>query len=430
MSEKELLYRVKFNSIQSTQNKAENLLNPLRHHLSEKAKKRIRWLYELYYENNGNVTKTANKIDVSRQWLSTLKNVFEKNNKDPRSLEPQSRAPIDVSKRSRISETTLKKILKIRDNYGWGKENISVVLKRDYALRVSSSTVNRYLHKHLRIDPKISERNQKAWVEKKIREKNKIPLTIKFRPPRALKDYAPGALIEKDMKLAPTTAKIPIKTDNKYHIQDNFNYQHTFLDSFTRIRAMELSRASNSRNAKGALQNIQQRFPFRIGAINTDSGGENGKDFKDALAQKEIVHFYSRTGTPTDNPRVERSRLTDEKEFYSRGNRFLPYEKQKKALEKWEYTYNYVRPNRALGYLTPIEFYELWKQDPKKAYQIKDEYQKYLAKQRKRLANTRNIKKKEQIEKVMKFIDAKLNQKSNLNAYKLSLINCQLCSWT
>ncbi len=334
MFKNELLYRVRNNSLQFMQNKAENLLNPLRYHLSAAGKIRLRWLYALYYENDNNVKKAAGKIGVSREWLSKLKSKFENSGKDPRSLEPESRAPHDTNNRSRISSETEEKILKIRDEYGWGKEDISVVLKRDYDLAASPSTVNRYLHKHRRIDPKISARNQKAWAEKKIRDKEKISLTAKYRPPKQLKDYAPGALLEKDMKLAPTTAKIPRKSDNKYHLQDYFNYQHSLLDSFTRIKLMELVEIPDSRRAAEAYAKMKQRLPFAVGAINTDSGGENGCDFKDKIAQDEIVHFYSRPGTPTDNPRVERSHLTDEKEFYSRGNSFLPYEKQKAALKK------------------------------------------------------------------------------------------------
>ncbi len=434
MSQNELLYRVKLNSIQSMQNIAENLLNPLRYHLSEVARKRLRWIYVIYYECNGNVKQAARKIGISREWLSKLKSKFEKSNQDPRSLEPESKAPHDTSNRERIPETTEEKILEIRDKYGWGKEDISVVLKRDYCLTASPSTVNRYLHKHLRIDPKISERNMKAWAEKKIRDKENISLTVKYRPPKQLKDYAPGAFMEKDMKLAPTKAKMPRKIDNKYHIQDYFNYQHSLLDSFTRIKLMELSQIPDSQSAREAYEKMKPRLPFEIGSVNTDSGGENGKDFKDELTQDEVVHFYSRRGTPTDNPRVERSHLTDEKEFYSRGNSFLPYEKQKEALKIWEYTYNFVRPHRALGFLTPMEFYKLWKKNPQKAYRIKDAYQAYLARQRKRSATARRIKRKEQIENLMKFIDAKLNrnyqQKVNLRPYKLELIKCELCSWT
>lgn len=412
------------------QTKAQRLLNPHNRYLSKEALKRLGWIYSLYYEGNNNVTLTARKLGVSRQWLSTLKNVFENNHRDPRSLEPHSRAPRNTDLRKRISKTIEEKIIEIRDKYGWGKEDISVVLKRDYHLKASPSTVNRYLHKHLKIDPKVSEKNQKAWREKKAREKETISLTIKYRPPKQLKDYAPGALIEKDMKLAPTKAKIPRKIDDKYHLQDYFNYQHSFIDSFTRIKFVELVEVPDSRSAKEAFGKIKQRLPFKIGSVNTDNGGENGKDFKDELARNEIVHFYSRTSTPTDNPRVERSHLTDEKEFYGRGNSFLPFNEQKEALRKWEYVYNNIRPHQALGYLTPMEFYKLWKKNPKKAYEIKDKYQTYLAKQRQRLATARRIKRKEQIENLMNFIDAKVSQKQNLNTYKLSLIECQLCSWT
>lgn len=430
----ELRYRAKINSIQSMQTKAENLLNPSRYYLSETAKKRLRWLCEIYYECGNNVKQASRKIGVSRQWLSTLKNVFENSGRDPRSLEPESRAPRRTSNRQRISQETEEKILKIRDEYGWGKEGISTVLKRDYDLAASSSTVARYLKKHRRVSPKISERNQKAWLGKKAREKEKISLTVKYRPPRQLKDYAPGALMEKDMKLAPTKGKIPLKTDNKYHLQDYFNYQHSLIDSFTRIKFMELAKTPDSQNAKKAFQKMKQRSPFEIGSINTDNGGENGKNFKNELARNEIVHFYSRQSAPTDNPRVERSHLTDEKEFYSQGNSFLPFQEQKEALKKWEYIYNFIRPHQALGNLTPMEFHRLWKINPQKAYEIKNKYQTYLIKQRKRLAASRRIKRKEQIENLMRFIDAKLNQdqtrKINLKPHKLELIKCQLCSWT
>ncbi len=197
---------------------------------------------------------------------------------------------------------------------------------------------------------------------------------------------------------------------------------------------MELVEKPDSLSAALAYQEMRLRLPFKIAGLNTDSGGENGKDFKEQLARDEIVHFYSRTSTPTDNPRVERSHLTDEKEFYNRSLNGQTFKKQKEALKNWEHTYNFLRPHQALGYLTPMKFYEFWKENPEKAFQIKNKYQAYLAKQRQRLANSRRIKNKEQIEKLMQFIDAKLNQnqlqKVTLQPYKLELIKCQLCSWT
>ncbi|MBM3250780.1 MAG: hypothetical protein FJZ07_00850 [Candidatus Nealsonbacteria bacterium] len=130
------------------------------------------------------------------------------------------------------------KKFRIRDDSlnAWGKEKIAWVMKRDYGIKVNHNTVNKYLHKHKKINPRISLKNQKAFQEKKYREAENILLKVKFRPPSKLKDYAPGALVEKDMKYL---AKPKQKHPGKH--KDNYWYQFTETDSFTRIRTMEIS---------------------------------------------------------------------------------------------------------------------------------------------------------------------------------------------
>ena len=56
--------------------------------------------------------------------MSHLKQMFEHNNKDPRCLEPESRAPGTTDKRNRIPKETENLILKVRDESlnSWGKE--------------------------------------------------------------------------------------------------------------------------------------------------------------------------------------------------------------------------------------------------------------------------------------------------------------------
>jgi len=407
------------------QTTAQIKLNPYHYHLSTEAKKRLRWLHVLYYEQDRNVSRAANKLGISRQWLSSIKSLFEKNNKDPRAIEPKLKTPRDTSNRKRIPKETENKIIEIRDRYFncWGKEKIARILKRDYGIKVNPNTVNKYLRKHNRIDPKISLKNIKAWKAKKQREADKFVFKVKHRPPDKIKDYAPGALIEKDMKYIEKTRRFI--NPNK----ENFYYQHTEIDSFTRIRVIELVENAESKTAASAHKRAITRFPFSVACVNTDNGGENEKDFSDELQKEDLFHFYSNTGTPTDNPRVERSHLTDDKEFYGKGNLFYrDIEKQRQAAAKWEHIYNYERPHQALGYLTPIEFYELWKEDKEKAYAITKKYQTYLIKQKKRLANSRKIKNREQIDNLMKFIDAKLNKKQEIQRSKFNLINCQLCS--
>lgn len=419
-------------TLQTMQTIAENKLNPCRYYLSAEAKKRLRWMYLLYDTHNGNVTKAAQKIGLSRQWLSTIKATFERHAKDPRSLEPDSRAPHHTAQRQRITPTVERTILHVRDTTpGWGKEKLQRILQRDHAIIVGASTVNRYLKKHHRLDPKISKKNAQAWVHKQRREHAAAsqPLfKVKFRPPHQLKDLAPGALVEKDMKFIMKQGQC--MNTEKHKAKENFFYQHTMIDSFTRLRALALVDSADSSTAAMAYVKASQRFPFPIACINTDNGGENGKDFSAALQSSQVFQFYSSVGTPTDNPRVERSHLTDDREFYHRGNTFLSYEEQRARLLHWERRYNTERPHQALGYHTPMEFYRLWKKDATAAQAITSHWQSYLHKQRKRLASARRMKRTEQTEAVMQFIDAKLTKPGRLAKAKHALINCQLCSWT
>jgi len=418
---------VKTNSVNTMQMLAEKLLNPNNYHLSPDAKKHLRWLYILYHDQKGNVSAAARKAGISRPWMSHLKQIFERNNKDPRCLEPQSRAPRNTENRTTIPKETENLIIKIRDDSlnVWGKKKISETMRIEYEIRINPNTVNKYLHKHKRISPKISLKNIKAFENKKIRDNENILLKVKFRPPKILKDYAPGALIEKDMKYID---KISKSHEGKH--QENFWYQHTEEDSFTRIRKLGVSDGQTTEIAIALHKEAIKRFPFKIACENTDNGFENNNDFSKELKKENTFHFYSNRSTPTDNPRVERSHLTDDFEFYSRGGNISDnLQKQKVITQNWEDFYNFRRRHQALAYLTPMEFYALWKKNPAEAYAITTKWQEYLKKQRVRLATSRRIKKKEQIEILMKFIDAKLNHnKQIVEDAKNQLIDCKLCS--
>lgn len=417
---------IRNNHLNSMKNTAEKELNPKRYKLSEEARKRLYWLWVLYKEPDVNVTRAAKKIGITRQWLSPLKTLFEKSGKDPRVLEPKLKAPHDTSNRKRISKDTEQKILKVRADSRnvWGKIKIARALKRDYGIIVNHNTVNSYLHKHGKIDPKISLKNTRAWQAKIKREELAVELRVKYRPPKVIKDWKPGALVEKDMKYIPKHTQ----TGHGF-VGDDYYYQHTETDSFTRIRALNLAPDSKASGSAEAHRKSTESFPFKVACENTDNGYENQKDFRKQLQTENVFHFYSNLGTPTDNPRVERSHLTDELEFYQRGGLKKSFEEQQTSLKEWEYFYNWKRPHQALGYLTPMEFYELWKERPEEAFAITKKYQTYLTKQRRRLADSRRIKKEEQINTLMKFIDAKLKDNlPQIKRSKLQLINCQLCS--
>lgn len=130
---------IKNNHLNSMKNTAEKALNPKRYHLSEEARKRLYWLWVIDKERGGNLTIAANKIGISRQWLSELKNKFEKADKDPRVLEPKSKAPIHTKNRKRIPKETEDKILEVRKSSRnvWGKVKIAVAMKRDHSIKIS-----------------------------------------------------------------------------------------------------------------------------------------------------------------------------------------------------------------------------------------------------------------------------------------------------
>lgn len=416
---------IKERNILRMTNLAEKRLNLKHYNLSKEAKKRLHWLNVLYYEQDGNVTKAAHKIGISRQWLSQLKTLFETKGKDPRVLEPESKAPHSTKNRKRIPKEFEDKILEVRKRSKnvWGKVKIAVVLERDHGIKINPNTVNKYLHKHKMIDPKMSLQNSRAWQAKKARDNPEADLFVRYRPPKAIKDLAPGALVEKDMKYIEKQARM---TSGKG--AGNFYSQHTEIDSFTRIRSIELSRNASAKGSAEAHEKSKEKFSFVIACENTDNGSENKKEFREILKKDTVFQFYSNAGTPTDNPRVERSHLTDELEFYQKGGLKKTFEEQAEAIKEWEYFYNWTRPHQALGYLTPIAFHELWKTDKEKASAIVRKYQTYLAKQRRRLASARRIKKTEQVEKLMEFIDVKLKEKVGIKKATNALINCQLCS--
>ena len=47
-------------------------------------------------------------------------------------------------------------------------------------------------------------------------------------------------------------------------------------------------------------------------------------------------------------------------EFYELKTIGHTMEEHNRQLERWGYTYNYVRPQQALDYLTPAEYHEFW----------------------------------------------------------------------
>lgn len=123
------------------------------------------------------------------------------------------------------------------------------------------------------------------------------------------------------------------------------------------MRTTEITENPNSQEATQAYEEMKERLPFTIACFNTDNGSENEKEFSEKLQKENVFHFYSNAGTPTDNPRVERSFLSDDLEFYKRGGLRQNLQEQKEAIREQDEIWNWKRPHQALSCLSPRQFY-------------------------------------------------------------------------
>ena len=97
-----------------------------------------------------------------------------------------------------------------------------------------------------------------------------------------------------------------------------------------------------------------EKFPFRIKAIRTDNGHEFQTRFYWHVANLGMTHVYIKPASPRLNGKVERSHLTDQREFYQ----ILDYTDDvdlRTKLKQWEDYYNFLRPQSAHIGKSPYE---------------------------------------------------------------------------
>jgi transposase InsO family protein len=97
-------------------------------------------------------------------------------------------------------------------------------------------------------------------------------------------------------------------------------------------------------------------MPFPIRALQVDGGSEFTAQFELACQQRRLHLFVLPPRSPKLNGAVERANRTHTEEFYQVTACSLEMKKLNRELHHWEKIYTTVRPNQALGYLTPQQF--------------------------------------------------------------------------
>ena len=119
--------------------------NARRLELDREARKRLQWFaYALHHK--GNVSLTCRHFGIARSTYLRWAERFDPN--DPRSLEEQSRRPLNV----RTPETE-PKVIELIKQYRQkeptiGKKHIQKKLQEEHSLEISASTIGRVINRH------------------------------------------------------------------------------------------------------------------------------------------------------------------------------------------------------------------------------------------------------------------------------------------
>ena len=306
--------------------------------LSRPAKQHLAWLD--YYRTHGrNAALTCRYFGISRQTFYRWKRRF-----DPHALttlEPRSHRPRRL-RQPTWSPALAQAVLTLRRQYPrWGKDKLVVLLRRQ-GVRVSTSMVGRLLTRlkatgQLREPPHHRVVGRRRWLAR--------PYAI--RKPKDYRVQAPGDLLQVDtLDLRP----LPGLTFTHF----------TARDVVSRWDVVEVHTALSASLATRFLDTCQARMPFRIKALQVDGGSEFKAAFEAACQQRGLKLFVLPPRSPKLNGSVERAQRTHREEFYEVSDYELTVPALNHALQRWERTYNTIRPHQALGYQTPQEYVQHW----------------------------------------------------------------------
>jgi len=303
---------------------------------SARAQERLRWLraWEALRARGLTGRECSRVLEVSRatiyRWRSRWKRM------GPGGLEDGSRAP-KRRRRATWSEELSQTVLELREQHGWGKDKLVILLGRA-GWHVSTSMVGRILKK-LRESGKL--------VEAPLRDPWQRPRPFKrpygIRKPKDYLARAPGDIVQVD------TADIrPLP---------GWSFKHfTACDVVCRWHVVEAHSRATAQASVAFLDTLIARTPFPVRAIQVDGGSEFMAQFEEACQERGIQVFVLPPRSPKLNGHVERAQRTHREEFYQVVDLPDSIQEVNEMLTDWERIHNTFRPHQALAGLTPAEY--------------------------------------------------------------------------
>lgn len=310
--------------------------------ITRKAKVRLAWMD--YYRRVGNGRLTCRHFGISPDTFYRWKRKYCPECLKTLEDDYSSRRPHTL-RYSETSPEVVERIRKLREMYPrWGKEKIAVLVRKE-GCRVSVSTVGRTI-KRLK-DKGILREPLPNFISSK---KRYVQRQWAVRKPKDFVIKNPGDLIQIDtLDIRPVTGII--------------RKQFTSRDCVSKWDVLQVCGSATASLAAQFLDTIVRRTPFPVQALQIDGGSEFKGEFETECQKRGIPLYVLPPRSPKLNGCVERSNRTHTEEFYEVTDFSLEIDELNQQLQAWETVYNTVRPHQALGYLTPLEYIEKWKQE-------------------------------------------------------------------
>jgi transposase len=254
-------------------------------------------------------------------------------------LENQSRKPHRLRQPQWPPEIE-EKVCGIRNKFRvWGKDKIAVILKREFNLKVSISTVGRILSKLI----KNGKCKTVSFYTGKYSPKPRIFNDHAQRLPTGAKSKRPGELVQVD--------HMTVKLDSGKEVK-----HFDAMCPTTHVAVGKAYRQATSLIATDFLDFMVQQLPFPLLSVQVDGGSEFKGEFEQACKSRNIPLFVTPPRSPQINGAVERGNGTVKYEFYSLYDKGDNLSHINDSLQQYMLLYNNYRPHRSLQGLTPMEY--------------------------------------------------------------------------
>jgi transposase-like protein len=307
------------------------------HMITKEAKQRLKILQ--FWREYG-LKATTDAFSAKRSTLFGWWKIYIDSGRKTESLNPGTQSRI-ANHRREIHPLILKEIKRLRleecPNMGKAKvkKNLDIFCKNNKLSIYSESKIGRIIK-----EKKIFHHRQKVYHDGSVKI---ISKRKKERKPKDFTANEPGDLIEID-----TIVKF---------VYGMKRYIITAIDVKTEYSFACCYNNHSSASAKDFFKKLEQVFPYRIKAVQTDNGSEFHKYFMQYLEKQKVIHYWNYKGQPAKNGHVERYNRTIQEEFVDWNEMWLENTDEfNQKLMDWLVWYNTKRFHWSLNLTSPVDY--------------------------------------------------------------------------